>query len=75
MKLKLQQDFDFYFNILVLGDSGVGKSMILLRFAYDTHSTSFVPTVGVDQKYRNLKIKEKSIKLSLWDASGSEASR
>lgn len=39
---------DYLFKVLVIGDSGVGKSCLLLRFADDTYRESFISTIGVD---------------------------
>lgn len=39
---------DFLFKLLLIGDSGVGKSCLLLRFADDTYTESYITTIGVD---------------------------
>ena len=41
-------DYDSLFKLLIIGDSGVGKSCILLRFADDTYTESYISTIGVD---------------------------
>jgi len=61
---------DYFFKLLLVGDTGVGKSSLLLRFSDDKYSESFVPTVGLDFKLRGLEIDNTKIKLLLWDASG-----
>jgi len=68
----------FYsFKLLVVGDSGVGKSSLLLRYAEDSYSDTFLSTIGVDFKLKSLLSKDlsKSIKLQIWDTAGQERFR
>jgi len=66
---------DYLFKFLVVGDSGVGKSCLVSRFADNAFSESFVATVGMDFKLRSLAIDRTRIKLLLWDASGDQKYR
>ena len=43
-----QKEYDYLFKILLIGNSGVGKSSILLRFSENTWEKDFIPTIGVD---------------------------
>ncbi|GLT88819.1 hypothetical protein SLE2022_068280 [Rubroshorea leprosula] len=62
---------DYSFKILLIGDSGVGKSTILLSFISNTvHNLS--PTIGVDFKIKQLTIGGKRLKLTIWDTAGQE---
>merc|ERR1712228_750678 len=54
------------------GDSGVGKSCLLLRFADDKYSNSYVSTIGVDFKIKTFDLDNKVVKLQIWDTAGQE---
>ncbi len=65
-------DVDYIFKILIIGDSSVGKSNLLLRFSDNIFHDTFLPTIGVDFKIRNVTVGDKSIKLNIWDTAGQE---
>eukprot|EP01088_Endostelium_zonatum_P020188 TRINITY_DN72_c0_g1_i1.p1 TRINITY_DN72_c0_g1~~TRINITY_DN72_c0_g1_i1.p1 ORF type:complete len:213 (+),score=49.66 TRINITY_DN72_c0_g1_i1:74-712(+) len=67
--------YDFLFKILIIGDSGVGKSALLLRFADDSYTESYISTIGVDFKIRTVKVEDKTVKLQIWDTAGQEKFR
>ena len=56
---------DFLFKILLIGDSGVGKSCLLLRFADDAYTDAYITTIGVDFKIRTIELDGKTIKLQI----------
>ena len=58
-----------------MGDSGVGKSCIILRYIEDTFSTNLMNSIGVDFKLKNIEIDSKKIKLQIWDTAGQERFR
>jgi len=55
------KDFDYLFKMLLIGDSGVGKSCLLLRFADDTYTDSYISTIGVDFKIKTLEVDGKKL--------------
>lgn len=66
---------DYLFKLLLIGDSGVGKSCLLLRFADDAYIESYISTIGVDFKIRTIEKDGKTIKLQIWDTAGQERFR
>ena len=61
-------EYDYLFKLLLIGDSGVGKSCLLLRFAEDTYiESSHISTIGVDFKIHTIELEGKTIKLQIWD--------
>ncbi|TYH58812.1 hypothetical protein ES332_D08G180400v1 [Gossypium tomentosum] len=56
---------DYLFKLLLIGDSGVGKSCLLLRFADDSYIDSYMSTIGVDFKIRTVEQDGKTIKLQI----------
>ncbi|XP_035667132.1 ras-related protein Rab-12-like [Branchiostoma floridae] len=67
-----QRPFDYKFQLILIGDRGVGKTCILERFSDDTFSISSKSTVGVDFKIKTIKTKGKTIRLQIWDTAGQE---
>ena len=69
---KGQENYEFIFKVLLLGNSNVGKSSLFLRFVDDIWNDTFVPTIGVDFKIKTFNIDEKKIKMQIWDTAGQE---
>ena len=79
------QEYDYLFKLLLIGNSSVGKSSLLYRFVDNSWDENFVPTIGVDfvriyinniyiyiQKLKTLEINGKKVKLQIWDTAGQE---
>ena len=58
-------EYDYLFKILLIGDSGTGKSSILCRFCDGFFSDNFISTIGVDFKIKTIAIDDKIIKLQV----------
>ncbi|OQR93783.1 Rab1 family GTPase [Achlya hypogyna] len=71
----MARDYDHLFKLVLIGDSGVGKSCLLLRFADDAFTESYITTIGVDFRFRTVKIDKKTVKLQIWDTAGQERFR
>ena len=52
----MSKNYDFLFRILLVGDSGVGKTCILIRFVENTFTPSYISTIGIDFKIRTVEI-------------------
>ncbi|XVF39169.1 hypothetical protein PTKIN_Ptkin01aG0013800 [Pterospermum kingtungense] len=69
-----QAEFDYLFKLLLIGDSGVGKSTLLLSFTSDSFE-ELSPTIGVDFKVKHVTLGGKKLKLAIWDTAGQERFR
>lgn len=63
------------FKLILIGDSGVGKSSLLTRYVNDVYNTSFMSTIGIDFKVKTIELEGKKIKLQIWDTAGQERFR
>lgn len=71
----MSNEYDYLFKLLLIGDSSVGKSCLLLRFADDSYVDSYISTIGVDFKIRTVELEGKTVKLQIWDTAGQERFR
>ena len=66
---------DVLFKILLIGDSGVGKTSVIMRYTKNLFNEDYLNSIGVDFKSKDLYIEEKKIKLQIWDTAGQERFR
>ncbi|KAJ5070767.1 gtp-binding protein ypt1 [Anaeramoeba ignava] len=69
------KDYDYLYKIFLVGDSGVGKSCLILRYCDETYTDSYISTIGVDFKIRTTELNGKTFKLQIWDFHSSERYR
>lgn len=63
---------EYLLKVIVIGDSGVGKTNLITRFSENAFKDTYVATIGVDFKVKSLPIKDKKIKMQIWDTAGQE---
>ena len=68
-------EYDYLFKLIIIGDSGVGKSSVLSQYVDQTFINSHISTIGVDFKITNVNIGDKIAKLQIWDTAGQERFR
>ncbi|XP_063003050.1 ras-related protein Rab-8A isoform X2 [Elgaria multicarinata webbii] len=71
----MAKTYDYLFKLLLIGDSGVGKTCALFRFSEDAFNATFISTIGIDFKIRTIELDGKKIKLQIWDTAGQERFR
>jgi Ras-related protein Rab-8A len=71
----MAQAYDVLIKLLMIGDSGVGKSCLLLRFSDDSFTPTFITTIGIDFKIKTIDLNGKRVKLQIWDTAGQERFR
>ncbi|RVE71800.1 hypothetical protein OJAV_G00055670 [Oryzias javanicus] len=71
----MAKTYDYLFKLLLIGDSGVGKTCLLFRFSEDSFNTTFISTIGIDFKIRTIELDGKRVKLQIWDTAGQERFR
>lgn len=71
----MAKTYDYLFKLLLIGDSGVGKTCVLFRFSEDAYNSTFISTIGIDFKIRTIELDGKRIKLQIWDTAGQERFR
>ncbi|MQM03800.1 hypothetical protein Taro_036583, partial [Colocasia esculenta] len=75
MAYRAEDDYDYLFKVVLIGDSGVGKSNLLSRFTRNEFSLESKSTIGVEFATRSIHVDEKVIKAQIWDTAGQERYR
>ena len=74
-KTSKPKEFDAFLKVVLVGQSGVGKSSIMLRFTDDKFNETYVNTIGVDFRFRTMKVGDEKVKIQIWDTAGQEKFR
>ena len=73
--MEIESDFDYTIKLLVVGDSTVGKTNFIRMFIENVFSQNYMTTSGIDLKTSSIEIKNKKIRVQLWDTAGQEKYR
>ncbi|ESQ31845.1 hypothetical protein EUTSA_v10005376mg [Eutrema salsugineum] len=71
---RADDDYDYLFKVVLIGDSGVGKSNLLSRFTRNEFSLESKSTIGVEFATRSIHVDDKIVKAQIWDTAGQERS-
>ncbi|KAI4341135.1 hypothetical protein MLD38_025894 [Melastoma candidum] len=72
---KADDEYDYLFKLVLIGDSGVGKSNLLSRFTRNEFNLESKSTIGVEFATKSLRVEGKVIKAQIWDTAGQERYR
>ncbi|KAJ0977213.1 hypothetical protein J5N97_012687 [Dioscorea zingiberensis] len=75
MARRAEEEYDYLFKVVLIGDSGVGKSNLLSRFTRNEFCLESKSTIGVEFATRTLKVEGRIIKAQIWDTAGQERYR
>ncbi|XP_002046402.3 ras-related protein Rab-43-like [Drosophila virilis] len=75
MALPSEENFDFLFKIVLIGDCCTGKTSILQRFKTGNYVERHGNTIGVDFSMKTIEVEGKQVKLQIWDTAGQERFR
>lgn len=75
MAVSAGRSYESLFKLLIIGDTAVGKTCIMLRYVDNTFAKSMLSTIGVDFKTKTISVDHRSVKLQIWDTAGHERFR
>eukprot|EP01015_Nassula_variabilis_P021889 TRINITY_DN3955_c0_g1_i1.p2 TRINITY_DN3955_c0_g1~~TRINITY_DN3955_c0_g1_i1.p2 ORF type:complete len:226 (-),score=35.77 TRINITY_DN3955_c0_g1_i1:41-679(-) len=67
--------YDYLLKLLLIGNSGVGKSCMLMRYSENNFTSNFFNTIGVDFKIKSVNVENKNVKMQIWDTAGQDRFR
>mmetsp|Transcript_6888 Transcript_6888/g.7549 ORF Transcript_6888/g.7549 Transcript_6888/m.7549 type:complete len:216 (-) Transcript_6888:1673-2320(-) len=70
-----ETEYTYLFKILLLGDSGVGKTAVMTRYTQDTFADDFISTIGIDFRTCMVQLEGETVKVQIWDTAGQERFR
>ncbi|KAJ3670659.1 hypothetical protein LUZ60_008085 [Juncus effusus] len=75
MAYRGDEDYDYLFKVVLIGDSGVGKTNLLSRFSRNEFSLESRSTIGVEFATKSIQVEDKIVKAQIWDTAGQERYR
>lgn len=75
MSTRADEEYDYLFKVVLIGDSGVGKSNLLSRFTRNEFNLESKSTIGVEFATKSIQTEGKTIKAQIWDTAGQERYR
>lgn len=69
------KEYDYLYKTVIIGNSGVGKSSILIRFAQNQFQEHYLATIGVDFRFKTTIVDGKNVKFQIWDTAGQQRFR
>ena len=73
--MRVKDSYDVLAKMIIIGDSGVGKTNLILSFINEPFKDNYVATIGVDFKAKAINVDDKKVKLQIWDTAGQERYR
>lgn len=64
------REYNHLFKVVIVGNSNVGKSSIVLRFADGEFNETYITTIGVDFRFKSIEFDNRKVKLQIWDTAG-----
>ncbi len=74
-QIKYECEYDYLYKLIIIGDSGSGKSSLLARYVHNEFDSCYISTIGIDFKIKEIENNGKKIRLQLFDTSGQERFR